>query len=124
MKEKARKGNKKTVILIAVIVLAAAWFIIGNTILKGYSGTFALHDGHDWTEVEWKVLEGDAGRLSVKMEKTNKLKVKYDGEWDLVVKLFFSNAAGESAVYELHIYEEWDLANDNWQTVSDLTLIE
>ena len=107
-------------LLLAAIV---AWFIFSNVFMVKYSGTFHMHDGHEWTKLEWEVLEGDADKLTASLSSPDTLEVKYDGDYDLEVDFFMTDINGESATYRLSAYQEWNNATDGWDMQSDFELL-
>ena len=112
-------------ILLGVVLLAiVGWFVIMNTVFKGFSGTYHLHDNKDWTKISCKVTEGDADQFSAELSGPQVIKVKYKGEYDLRVEITLETATGETGRYELHAYQDYDFATETWTTESDLTKIE
>lgn len=109
----------KKIIPVVLIGLVIAGAIIAVSLFGTCSATFHLNDGHEWTDVSFEVTEGEADKLTASMEGPQELKVTYDGDSDLHARFTLSNAQGESACYELHMYHRWDSAQDKDEVVTD-----
>lgn len=98
-----KTGQK--ILAIGLVVAIVAWFVITNTVLAGFTGTYHLHDNMDWNRITYKVTQGDADKFSAELAGPQKLKVKYKGEYDFKAEITFETASGETGRYELLIYK-------------------
>lgn len=115
---------KKKILIGAFLVLVVAWFVISNVFMTKYTGTFNLSDGKEWTSISWEVKEGEADKFSAKLSDPKKIEVSYNGDYDLLVNMTLGNENGDSAVYELHAYSDWDPGLDTTTVISDFTKIQ
>lgn len=115
---------KKKLIAAAVVLAAAAWLVISNVFLKGYTGTFRLDGGGEWTKVSWTVRTGDADSFSAKLDGPGTLKVSYDGDYEFRAELTLSDASGAEAHYELRLYSDMDMESDSRVIRDELTRID
>lgn len=121
--ERGAGMNRKIMAAVAAAAVAA-WFIIFNTVLSGYSGTYHLHDGHEWTQLSWEVLNGDADQFTAELAGPQKLKVSYKGEYELAVLLTLKDNAGNSSCYELKLFEETVPPDNTLEVQTEFTLLE
>lgn len=115
---------KKKILIAVVLVAIVAWFVIGNVFMKNYTGTFHLDKNHAWEITNYAVQEGDEDKFDVKISDGNKLKVTYDGEYELSAIITLRNELGETTNYKLRLYKRNDITNDTWVVEADFNKIE
>ena len=114
----------KKVIPIVLLSLAVAWIIIANVFLVKYSSTFYLTDGQEWTSVNYEVSEGETDKFTAELTGAQKLKVTYDGSFNLRATINLSNAQGETASYELYVSEQWNAVQERNEVVGDFIRVQ
>lgn len=126
---RAEKRNKmlrnKKVLGIILAVVIAAYFVIVNTCFPNYSGTFVMDNVFSWSEiVSTEVKEGDANKLKIELKGDNKIKVVYDGPFDLSAVVKIRDITGKTIPYELRIFEKLSTINDGMEVDSVFLKIE
>lgn len=116
--------KKKKILIIVGAVAVIAWFIICNTWLKGYTGTYGINDEYEWTQIKYTVQEGDEDKFTAELVDPDTIKVHYEGKYELVALLKLKDDAGRSMTYELNLYEEINNATDNIEICSSLIPVE
>lgn len=109
----------KKVIPVVLIALVIAGAIIAVFLFGTSSATFYLNDGHEWSDVSYEVTEGEADKFAAELEEPQKLKVSYDGDFDLHVTFTLSDTQGETACYELHMYNRRDSVQEVDEVITD-----
>lgn len=115
---------KKKIWIIIALVAIIAWFVISNVFMTGYTGTFSLNNDHTWTMKEYTVLEGDGGKFDARITDGNKLKVSYDGDYELKAEIILKNEFDETVFYELRLYKQPDFTNDTWEICAELNKVD
>lgn len=116
--------NKK-IIGIILAAAVAAYFVIVNTCFPNYSGTFVMDNVFAWSEiVSTEVKEGDANKLKIELKGDNKIKVVYDGPFDLSAVVKIRDITGKTIPYELRIFEKLSTINDGMEVDSVFLKIE
>lgn len=114
---------KKILLAVAAVIAIVAVFVIANSAGASYTGTFRLTDGHEWETISSFVTEGDADKFTAELAGHNKIKVTYDGDYDLFAVITLGDNTGTVADYELRLYKEWDINGETTEIVSDLNKI-